>query len=233
MNIDAAAEAFLLAEVARSRSVQRALAASGVRAAAGNPELAGLVRRDQDNRKRIAALYSVLSDALSRPSDQHNSKTLASLRSAIGKLEGALLALRREIEARFPAYAELINPKPVTIEGARGALRAGESLISIYVGGERTYIWAVSNRGAVKFASVELGREQLSEQVALLRGALDSNAEVLGDIPEKAYPSEPGLTTCWVCGCHRQDVRLMFCHAQPLERRPPDVPRRLRGALSR
>ena len=53
------------------------------------------------------------------------------------------------------------------------------------------------------------------------------------DIPEEAYPSEPGLTTCWVCGCRRQDVRLMFCHAQPLEIRPPDVPRRLRGALSR
>ena len=51
--------------------------------------------------------------------------------------------------------------------------------------------------------------------------------------PGEAYPSEPGLTTCWVCGCHRQDVRLMFYHAQPLERRPPDVPRRLRGALSR
>ena len=49
----------------------------------------------------------------------------------------------------------------------------------------------------------------------------------------EAYPSDPGLTTCWVCGCHRQDVRLMFCHAQPLEIRPPDVPRRLRGALSR
>ena len=49
----------------------------------------------------------------------------------------------------------------------------------------------------------------------------------------EAYPSEPGLTTCWVCGCRRQDVRLMFCHAQPLEIRPPDVPRRLRGALSR
>ena len=53
------------------------------------------------------------------------------------------------------------------------------------------------------------------------------------NIREEAYPSEPGLTTCWVCGCRRQDVRLMFCHAQPLEIRPPDVPRRLRGALSR
>ena len=52
-------------------------------------------------------------------------------------------------------------------------------------------------------------------------------------IGKEAYPSEPGLTTCWVCGCRRQDVRLMFCHAQPLEIRPPDVPRRLRGALSR
>ena len=51
--------------------------------------------------------------------------------------------------------------------------------------------------------------------------------------PNNVEPSEPGLTTCWVCGCHRQDVRLMFCHAQPLEVAPPDVPRHLRGALSR
>ena len=52
-------------------------------------------------------------------------------------------------------------------------------------------------------------------------------------IKGRAYPSEPGLTTCWVCGCHRRNVRLMFRHAQPLEVRPPDIPRRLRGALSR
>ena len=57
--------------------------------------------------------------------------------------------------------------------------------------------------------------------------------KVTSRIKSEAYPSEPGLTTCWVCGCRRQDVRLMFCHAQPLEIRPPDVPRRLRGALSR
>ena len=184
LNIDAAAESFLLADVARSRSVQRALAASGIRAAAGNPELAALVRREQDTQKRKAALYNILSDILSRPSDEQKAETLASLRSAIGNLEDALPTLRRDIEDRFPAYADLINPKPVTLEGARGALRDGESLISIYVGSERTFVWAVPKRGAVKFAPVELGREQLTERVALLRGALDSNAEVLGDVPE-------------------------------------------------
>ena len=43
--IDAAREAFRIAEVARSRSVQRALAASAARAAARDPELAELVDR--------------------------------------------------------------------------------------------------------------------------------------------------------------------------------------------
>ena len=43
--IDAAREAFRIAEVARSRSVQRALAASAARAAARDPELAELVVR--------------------------------------------------------------------------------------------------------------------------------------------------------------------------------------------
>ena len=143
LNINAAAEAFLLADVASSRSVQRALTASGVRAAAGNPDLAVLVRREQDNRKRIAALYSVLSDLLSRPSDQQGIKAITSFKTTIGNLEGALSVLRQEIEASFPAYAELINPKPVTVEDTREALRAGESLIATYIGRERSYVWAV------------------------------------------------------------------------------------------
>ena len=193
MKINAASEAFVLAEVARSRSVQRALVASGVRAAAGNPELAALVRREQDTRKRIAALYSVLSDVLSRSSDQQDAKALTSLKTAIANLEDTFSELRREIEDGFPAYTDLINPKPVTIDGARGALRAGESLISIYVGDKRAFVWAVPKRGAVMFAPVELGREQLSERVALLRGALDSNAVVLGDIPEFDLGAAYGL----------------------------------------
>ena len=81
-------------------------------------------------------------------------------------------------------------------------------------------------------------RRLVSERAAVVRSIRRSKSRVQAVlhanlIPKEAYPSEPGLTTCWVCGCRRQDVRLMFCHAQPLEIRPPDVPRRLRGALSR
>ena len=78
----------------------------------------------------------------------------------------------------------MINPKPVTIEDARATLAPGEALISTYVGHDRSYVWAVPKQGAVAFSAVDLGREELSDQVALLRGALEPDARTLGDIPE-------------------------------------------------
>ena len=32
-----------------------------------------------------------------------------------------------------------------------------------------------------------------------------------------AYPSDPGLTTCWVWACQGRHVHAMFRHGQPLE----------------
>jgi CHAT domain-containing protein len=42
----------------------------------------------------------------------------------------------------------------------------------------------VPRQGEASFAVVELGREDLSDKVAILRGALEPNATTLGDIPE-------------------------------------------------
>ena len=113
--IDAGAEAFRVAEVARSRLVQQALISSGARAALPDPELSDLARREQDAQKRIAALYGLLAD---NPSGS----AATNLRGAIDRLRGARAALIEEIEARFPAYADLINPNPASIEDARAAL---------------------------------------------------------------------------------------------------------------
>ena len=154
--IDAAAEAFRIADVARSRSVQRALAASGARAAAREPGLADLVR-EQDTQKQVAALFGLLAQVQSAPSDQRDPKAVLNLRTRIDQLRSARAALAEEIEKQFPDYADLINPKPVTIEAARATLAPGEALISTYVGQDRTYVWAVPKQGAVAFAAVGPG----------------------------------------------------------------------------
>ena len=191
--IDAAAEAFRIADVARGRSVQSAVVASGARAAADSPELAELVRGEQDTAKQTATLFALLADVLASPTDQQDAGAVETLRDKIDQLRGARAVMMEEIEARYPEYAELINPKPATVEQARSILRPGEALIATYVGAERTYVWAVPRDGAVVFATAEMGREDLEDTVALLRSALEPNAQTLGDIPDFDVAAAHGL----------------------------------------
>jgi CHAT domain-containing protein len=177
----AAEEAFLVANAARARSVQAALANSAARAAISDSDLRDLVRREQDAQKQIAALYGVLSNAM--VGDGLADSEIVQLRTAIDELRSARATLMEEIEARFPAYADLINPPPVTIEQARAALRPGEALIAAFVGEKRTFVWAVPKQGEIAFAAVPLGRERIAAVVRDLRSALEPNASTLGGIP--------------------------------------------------
>ena len=181
--IDAAAEAFRLADVARGRSVQRALAATAARAAAGDPALAGLARREQDAQKQISALFGLLANISSRPTTEQDPKVLQSLRAKIDQLRSERATLAERIEKEFPDYWNLINPQPVTVEQTRKSLRPGESLIATYVGSDRTLVWALSRDGPLEFASSPTGREDVEEMVAFVRATLAPNAQTLGDIP--------------------------------------------------
>ena len=181
--IDAAAEAFRIADVARGQSVQRALDASSARAAAKDPALADVVRREQDTMKQIGALYGLFANVMAAPTDQRDPAAMRDLRTRIDTLRGARAALAREIEKRFPDYAALMNPKSATIAGTQRSLRAGEAMIATYVGKTKTYVWAVPKTGKATFAIVPLDRERIAAVVGALRGALDPQAATLGDIP--------------------------------------------------
>ena len=181
--IDAAAEAFRIADVARSQAVQGALAASGARAAAGNSDLADLIRREQDSEKQIAALFAVQARILSEPGGQRDGGALIRLRTRIDDLRKARAALAEEIEQRFPDYANLINPKPATVANVQATLGSGEALIATYVADEKTYVWAVPRTGKTAFVAAPLGGERVAAAVNQLRRALDPQAATLGDIP--------------------------------------------------
>ncbi|MBI2458580.1 MAG: CHAT domain-containing protein [candidate division NC10 bacterium] len=182
--VDAAAEAFRLADVARGSSVQRALDASAARAAAKTPALAELVRQEQDTRKQIGALYGLLANVLSAPTDQQDPKVAPALRTQIEVLRRTQQRLAEQIRREFPAYAELINPTPATVDKARAGLTPGEALIATYVARDRTFVWAIPHRGPVAFAAAPLGETAIAADVGTLRKALDPGVSILGDIPE-------------------------------------------------
>jgi CHAT domain-containing protein len=173
----AIAEAFRLADGARAGTVQRALGAALARVALVKRDLQDLARREQDAATQIAALQAVLVAA------DGYARAKGDVSSQIEALQRAREALLREIEQRFPSYAEFVSPRPTTIERVRGALRPKEALIAVLVGDDRTYVWAVPKVGQVAFAVSPMGAAALEASVGGLRAALDSGARALGDIP--------------------------------------------------
>lgn len=184
LGVKASGEAFRVAAYLGGQGTQEALGESSARAAASyDPDLADLARREQDAQKQIAAMQSILSDALMAPTGQQEAGALETLKGKIASLTKARASLLVEIERRFPKYAEFTNSQAVTEESARKNLRPGEALIVIYTAGEKTYVWAVSQQGEVRFAVAPLGRRELRQRIAHLRAALDPQPGTLGDIP--------------------------------------------------
>jgi hypothetical protein len=181
--MDAAAEAFRLAEVVRGRSVERALDASAARTVAQTPALADLIRREQDLRKQLGALQGLLGNLLSLPTDQQDPKAVQDLRAMIDALRKARQSLSQQIDRDFPAYAQLVNPPPTTLEVGRRALQPGEALISILVLRNRTLVWAIPATGPVAFVSAPMTAAQIDEAVTTLRKSLDPGAQTVGEIP--------------------------------------------------
>lgn len=181
--IDASAEAFRIADIARGSSVQRALAESAARATPSDPALADLARREQEAQQRFGTLSDLLNRLLSAPPEQQLPKVIADLRRDIDALRVERDNLKLELAQRFPDYAELIAPRPTTIAQTQAALAADEALLSIYVGAERSYVWAVPKTGRAAFAEVALTDSDATRQVAHLRQALDMGEMALAAMP--------------------------------------------------
>jgi CHAT domain-containing protein len=179
----AAGEAFALADVIRGQSVQRALAQSAARVSVRDPALADLVRREQDAWSQVNALFALIANIQAAPADQRDDKAAAALRAQVDQLRGSRAKVREEIEKRFPDYANLIDPKPVTLDQARKVLGADEAMVTFYLGESRSFVWAVPAAGAPAFASAPISATKVAEEVRALRRALEPNASTLAEIP--------------------------------------------------
>ena len=171
--VDPVAESFRAADLARGQSTQRALAQSAARAAADDPAIGILVRQEQDMAQEISSLYGFLLNQMNLPADQQLPQVQARMRERIEQLAQARRQLRGDIAQRFPRYADLVSPRPATLDDARRALRPGEVLVSILSTAQRSFVWAIRADGPPGFHASALGEAQVAQQVATLRKALD------------------------------------------------------------
>ncbi|MGE5538134.1 MAG: CHAT domain-containing protein [Gemmatimonas sp.] len=181
--VDPALESLKLVDFIRGQSVQRALAASSARAATRDPELATLVRQDQDDEREINGLLQSINDALSLPPDQRDAGAIKEMQATVAKLRKKHESAWSAIERKFPDYANLINPKAPSVEDIRKALKPGEAFVSFYLGRQYSFVWVVPHQGTVGFASTALGAADIERKVNTLREALEPKAETLDSVP--------------------------------------------------
>jgi CHAT domain-containing protein len=171
--IDAAAEAFRVGDAIRGGGVQAAVSASAARALAGTPQLGDLIRREQDGKREIVTMNNQLGSLALTPDSEIRDKAVAEIRSRIRSLESERIELLRRIEAEFPDYANLINPRPAGVGETARALASHEALLSILPTEDRTFVWALASTGAVAFHAAKTSASDVARKVARLREALD------------------------------------------------------------
>ena len=180
---DAAAEAFQIADVARGSGVQRALTESAARASIKDPQLATLARQEQDLQRRINTLSDLLTGLLSAPVNQQLPGVQAKLKADIDTFKAQRDPIKKEIEKKFPDYAELVDPKPATVERTQKLLKPNEVLVSWYFADAVGYVWAISKDAPVQFVQLPIGRAQIAKEVAQLRKSLDPGVTTIEEIP--------------------------------------------------
>ncbi len=121
---------------------------------------------------------------LTRARAQPPLNLIAGIRREIDAVTRERDALRKEIAARFPRYAQLIEPRATGTAELQKLLRRGEVVLSIYTAHDRTYVWAIPKTGAIRFAVAPLGSSEVTAIVKKLRSALD-----VGDVPLAAFPA--------------------------------------------
>jgi CHAT domain-containing protein len=180
---DVAVETFGLADAVRGHAVQRALANSSARLLAKDPALAELVRKEQDLDKEVSAQLGALNNLLALPSDQRDEASGRAINATIEKLRANRKTARSEINRRFPSYADLVDPKPPSVDEIKATLRPGEALLSFYFGQDASFVWAVPKDGAVAFAAVPATAVELQAKVRKLRQALEPQIAMVSEIP--------------------------------------------------
>jgi CHAT domain-containing protein len=213
-----AAQAFQVADIARGSGVQRALTASAARASIKDPQLAGLARQEQDLQRRINTLSELLTGLRSAPPDQQLPAVQGKVRSDIETFKSQREALKKEIEKKFPDYAELVEPKPATIERTQRLLKPDEVLVSWYFAENVGYVWAISKQGAPQFSQLPIGRKQMAKEVAQLRKALDPGVSTIDEIPPfdvaLAYKLYQQILAPVEAGFKGKKVMLVVPHAE-------------------
>jgi CHAT domain-containing protein len=174
-------EAFIIGQHAIRTDTAATLSRSALRFSARDSKLRELLKEVDDIDSELPALERTLTHSLTLSADE-SAEAFSALRTRMTALAERRNRLFGEIEKSSPDYAQLINPKPLSVDTAKELLKPEEALVTFEVGFEEIYVWCVT-REQIVWRKLDLRPEQLKAIVARLRAGLDVE-------PEETSPEE-------------------------------------------
>jgi CHAT domain-containing protein len=171
-------ESFAVVQRAASTAASAAVSQLAVRFAAGTDDLAELVRMDQDLSAENESLDKDLVAAVSKPPGQRDANKEATTRKRLDEIANARAEVGRVLAQRFPDFAALSKPQPLSVSDVSSLLTDGEALVLIDLGKlktEASYVWVVDRSGAV-WNTIDAKSEDLEAKIAALRASLDPSS---------------------------------------------------------
>jgi CHAT domain-containing protein/Tfp pilus assembly protein PilF len=181
---EALALSYTVFQYSASPKAAEAVSKLAPRFAAGTNELAQLVRKDQDLTAEADRLDKVIIAAISKPPVERSAATEDQIRKRIEKIKAERDKLQDVFNQRFPAYAALSKPRPLTIEQTQALLADDEAIVTIDLD-KKSYVWVITKDRA-EWRELSVTAEDISKEVWTLRTGLNPDAPKPFDL-EIAY----------------------------------------------
>jgi CHAT domain-containing protein/Tfp pilus assembly protein PilF len=192
---------FKTAQWAQSSEAATSLAQMAVRQSKGDGALARIVRERQDLVSEWQARDKVLIADRSTSAEKRNAASEAALSARLTAIDARIADIDSLLNNKFPDYAALARPEPLTVAEVQALLGNHEALLLFLdtpewrPTPEETFIWVVT-KNDFRLARSDLGTKALMTRVQALRAGLDHKA-LANRSGEKRSVEQLGGTLSW------------------------------------
>ena len=131
---------FRAAQDAIASASGRAVLQTAARGAAKTPQMAEAVRQEQD----LAAKANLIDKNLLRALAARKPVEAARLRGELDTVQAELADVSALIDKKYPAYRQLVSPRPISLAEARQALQPGEALLLMTEASNALHLFVVT-----------------------------------------------------------------------------------------
>jgi CHAT domain-containing protein len=173
--IEALNESFEVIQGANSSAASSAINQLSVRFVAGNDELAQLVRREQDLAAENESLDKLLIAVITKETSKRDLATEERIRDRLKSIAIERNEIGISLKQRFPNFAALSKPTPISVKDTQALLADDEALIAFDFD-DQSYAWVITRTNA-NWIELKITAKQVAEEVKLLRSSLTFNID--------------------------------------------------------